>query len=96
MTALTWSEGLLLNIRRSKVDQEGGRKVRIPHGTVDCPVAALKAWMAAAVIRTGPLFRRVFNKVEQRAGLRMSGRAVAAVLQREAERGRESTQGCRR
>jgi site-specific recombinase XerD len=77
-------EGLLMNIRRSKVDQEGGRKVRIPHGTIDCPVAALKAWMAAAVIRTGPLFRRVFNKVEQRAGLRMSGRAVAAVLQREA------------
>jgi hypothetical protein len=43
--------------------------------------------MAAAVIRTGPLFRRVFNKVEQRAGLRMSGRAVAAVLQREAGHG---------
>jgi site-specific recombinase XerD len=80
-------DGLLLNIRHSKVNQEGGdRKVTIPHGSIDCPVAALKAWMAAAVIRTGPLFRRVFNNVEQHAGLRMSGRAVVAVLQQEADR----------
>ena len=80
-------EGLLLNIRCPKVDQEGrGRKMTIPHDSIDCPVAALKAWMTAAVITTGPLFRRVFNKVEQRVGLRMSGRAVAVILKREAER----------
>jgi len=44
-------EGLLLTIRRSKVDQEGrGRKVAIPRGQVACPVKALKAWLEAAAI----------------------------------------------
>lgn len=87
-------EGLLLNIRRSIVDQYGrSRKVTIQQGPITCPVAALKVWTAAAGITTGPLFRRVFNKVEQRAGLRMSGRAVAAVMKGEARRlGMDPTQ----
>ena len=40
-------EGLTLNLRRSKTDQEGvGRKIGIPYGrTLACPVKATKAWI---------------------------------------------------
>jgi site-specific recombinase XerD len=60
-------EGALICIRRSKTDQEGlGRKVAIPRGEIACPVAALKAWLDAAGITEGAVFRRVFNKRNQR------------------------------
>jgi integrase len=47
---------------RSKTDQEGaGRQVGIPYGSnvETCPVRALRAWLDAARITTGPLFRPV-------------------------------------
>jgi integrase len=60
-------EGLLITIRRSKTDQEGiGRKVAVPRGEIACPVAALKAWLEAAGIIEGAVFRRVFNRRNQR------------------------------
>jgi hypothetical protein len=34
-----------------------GRKVAIPHGEIACPVAALKAWLEAASITEGAVFR---------------------------------------
>lgn len=76
-------EGLLITIRRSKTDQEGiGRKVAIPRGDVACPVAALAAWRAAAGIETGSLFRRVWNRCNQRVGAeRLTGRIVASIVQ---------------
>jgi hypothetical protein len=38
-------DGLVITLRRSKVDQEGeGRKVGIPYGS-NCPVRSLKAWL---------------------------------------------------
>jgi integrase len=53
--------GLRLYIRQSKTDTLGrGAWVDIVRATrhVDaCPVAALQAWLAAARIRTGPIFR---------------------------------------
>jgi site-specific recombinase XerD len=75
-------EGLLVAIRRSKTDQEGiGRKVAIPRGEIACPVGALKAWLEAAAITSGPLFVRIFNKRAQRVThRRLDARNVATVV----------------
>jgi site-specific recombinase XerD len=75
-------EGLLITIRRSKTDQEGlGRRVAIPRGEIACPVAALKAWLEAAGIADGAVFRRVFNKRNQRvSAARLGAYNVAAIV----------------
>lgn len=55
-------EGLVVNIRRSKTDQEGeGAQLGIPRGRDKrlCPVRAVEAWIAAAGLQEGPLFRPV-------------------------------------
>jgi integrase len=55
-------EGLVVTLRRSKTDQEGEGTVKgIPAGRrpETCPVKALKAWLAAAAIEEGPLFRPI-------------------------------------
>lgn len=55
-------EGLALTIRRSKTDQEGkGRTIAVPYGAwlQTCPVRNLKAWLDAAGIAEGPIFRTV-------------------------------------
>jgi integrase len=54
--------GLHFTIRRSKVDQEGaGRQVGVAVGstTDTCPVRAVRAWLHAAQITMGPIFRRI-------------------------------------
>ena len=63
---IEWTtEGALVTIRRSKTDQEGlGRKVGIPRGEIACPVSALEAWLEAARIGEGAVFRRVFNRAD--------------------------------
>lgn len=69
-------EGLAVTIRRSKTDQEGqGRLVGVPFaGNADlCPIRALRAYLEAAAITDGPLFRDV------RAG-RVRGRIAAATV----------------
>jgi site-specific recombinase XerD len=80
---LEWTtEGVLIHIRRSKTDQEGlGQAVAVPRGATACPVAALKAWIEAAGITSGPLFVRIWNKRAQRVtSQRLHGRAVAAIV----------------
>src|SRR5579872_7258666 len=55
-------EGVVIDLRVSKTDQEGaGRKVGIPFGkdSSTCPVLSLQAWLKAAKITEGPVFRRV-------------------------------------
>lgn len=54
-------DGLSVEIRRSKRDQEGrGRRVPIPRaGGRICPVAAVTDWISEADITSGPLFRRL-------------------------------------
>ncbi|WP_298967726.1 site-specific integrase [uncultured Methylobacterium sp.] len=53
-------EGLLVQIRRSKTDQEGaGHEVPVPHGTKLKPVEAVRLWLAAAEITAGPVFVRI-------------------------------------
>lgn len=58
-TAERW--GLRLRLPRSKGDRTGvGVTVIIPAGTTAlCPLAAYQAWIAAAGISAGPVFRRI-------------------------------------
>jgi integrase len=60
--AIFTEDGLIITLRCSKTDQEGqGRKVGIPWGSHPdtCPVRSLRAWISAAGIETGGLFREV-------------------------------------
>jgi integrase len=76
--------GLVVTIRRSKTDQEGaGRRVGIPYGGRHCPARALHAWLAAAGIAAGPLFRR-FDRQGRLLPLRLSDKGVARLVQRQA------------
>jgi integrase len=53
-------DGLRVLIRRSKTDQTGqGQEVAIPRGYRLRPVEAVQAWLAAAEISGGPVFRAV-------------------------------------
>ncbi|HEY4027483.1 MAG TPA: site-specific integrase [Candidatus Dormibacteraeota bacterium] len=82
------SGGLRLRVRRSKTDQEGeGLHKGIPRrrDRTICPVLALGAWLDAADIATGPVFRAV-NRHDQVAVVRLSDRAVALVVKRSCER----------
>jgi integrase len=60
---VTWTkQGMWLLIVRSKTDTAGeGAEIGIPRGQSPetCPVAALKAWLHAGKISSGPLFRKV-------------------------------------
>ena len=58
---ITWTvDGLRLLIPRSKGDQEGqGQEIGIPTGTRLRPCRALRDWLDAAEITTGPVFRAV-------------------------------------
>lgn len=69
--------GLLVTIRRGKTDQEGaGRTIAIPRGDVACPVKALRAWLEAAAIDAGPIFRPIDRAGTVRAP-RLTCRSVA-------------------
>lgn len=86
---LEWTEdGVLIHIRRSKTDQEGlGQSVAVPRGATACPVAALRAWIDAAGIVSGPVFVRIWNKRAQRiTSQRLHGRAIAAIVKAGAAR----------
>lgn len=59
---LEWhTDGLVLNLRGSKTDQEGaGRKLGITFGSSgSCPVTAARCWLTAAGIDDGPLLRAI-------------------------------------
>jgi site-specific recombinase XerD len=74
------NDGLLVTIRRSKTDQEGRSiTVAIVRGKTACPVAALRAWLTAAGVCDGPVFRPITkgSKVRQR---RLSDRSVANII----------------
>jgi integrase len=79
------SDGLVVALRRSKTDQEGeGRKIGIPYGSnpETCPVRALRAWLDAAAIESGPLLRSVTRHGKMQG--RLSGYAVALIVKRHA------------
>jgi integrase len=80
------SDGVVINLRRSKTDQEAeGRKIGIPYGSnpETCPVRALKAWIETARITSGRLFRSVTR--HGKIGSGMSGYAVALMVKRYAD-----------
>jgi site-specific recombinase XerD len=78
--------GIVLTIRRSKTDQEGkGREIAVPRGKRLKPAATLAAWLKAAKIVTGPIFREIdrHGNVGQAA---LSGRSVARIVKKAAAR----------
>jgi site-specific recombinase XerD len=75
-------EGLRLTVRRSKTDQAGeGRTIAIPSGVRLRPMAAVQAWLAAAQITTGPVFRSI-NKAGRVSTEPLNGRTVADLVKR--------------
>jgi site-specific recombinase XerD len=78
--------GLLITIRRSKTDQEGeGVAIAIAKGDIACPAQALREWLDAAGIETGPIFRPI-NKAGMVAQERLTDRSVANIVKAYAER----------
>jgi len=86
---VTWtSDGLKLLIERSKTDSDGeGAEIAIPRGRSDetCPVTALQAWLVAAEITAGPVFRKV-NRGGVVETARLSPDAVRQILLKRAAR----------
>jgi len=79
--------GVFLHIRRSKTDQEGaGALIAVPDGKKLKPVEALDAWLTAAGIRDGALFR----SIDRGGGLgeRLTGQSVALIVKRWAKAAR--------
>ncbi len=77
-------EGLIVTIRRSKTDQYGsGRKIGLPFAStpLTCPVRACRAWVGAANVQDGPLFRAV-DRHGKVSGERLSDQTVARVVKR--------------
>jgi integrase len=78
---------LIVTLRKSKTDQEGrSRRLGIPFGSSEqtCPVRSLQAWLEAARITEGPVFRSLdlFQRVQQ---ARLSDKAVALIVKRRAK-----------
>lgn len=75
-------EGIVVHLRRSKTDQEGkGREIAVPFGSRLRAVEALDAWLSAAGIASGPLFRSV-GKGGALGTEPLQGRAVAELVKR--------------
>jgi integrase len=74
------ADGVKIHIRKSKTDQEGaGQTIGIAHGGALCPVRALKAWLEASDIITGPVFRGVTRHGRIQPG-RLTDQVVANVV----------------
>ena len=77
-------KGMDVHIRRSKGDQEGkGATLPVLHGASLFPVAAVRDWIGAAGLITGPLFRQVM-KGSRLGKLALSAHAVAVVVKKRA------------
>lgn len=75
------TEGLRIRITRSKTDQEGaGQVVAVPNGKRLRPVALVEAWMEAAGITTGFVFRRFVSKADRLSDAPMDDAGVALVV----------------
>ena len=78
-------DGVRVTIRRAKGDQEGqGAEVAIPRGTKLRPVAALQAWLKAADIRDGPLFRSL-DRHGRLGAIALTAQSVALIVKHYAE-----------
>jgi integrase len=78
--------GLLVTIRGSKTDQErAGTTIAIARGDVACPAKALREWLDAARIESGPIFRPIDKGGTVRA-FRLACRSVANIVKAYAAR----------
>jgi integrase len=78
-------DGYRVQIRRSKTDQEGaGQEIAVPRGLKLCPVASLQAWLTAAGIVEGKVFRAVLRggRVQQSLTPECLSRAVKKLAER--------------
>ncbi len=78
------ARGLVVTIRRSKTDQEGvGAEIGVPY--VDnkglCAARAVRTWLDAAVVTSGPVFR-TFSKARVLQANRIDGADVARLVKR--------------
>jgi integrase len=84
---LTWSnDGVRLLLEKSKTDKAGeGFEIMIVFGRHEdtCPIRALRRWLDAAAIKSGPVFRKV-NKAGRVELRRLSEDAVRQILLRRA------------
>lgn len=87
------TEGLVVTLRRSKTDQAGeGRKVGVPYGSTPstCPVRAARAWIDAAGITAGAVFREIAtggqlaapytDAAGRQRGERLSDKSIANIV----------------
>lgn len=79
-------DGLFITRGKSKTDAVGGHVVWVPRGAhpATCPVAAYYAWVQAAGITEGPIFRGLTKHGGPRRHA-LSDRAVAEIVKRRAE-----------
>jgi len=79
------TEGLRLRMRWSKTDQDGaGQVLAVPNGRRLRPVALMEAWLQAAGIENGFVFRRFVSKADHLSELPMDDASVALVVKRRA------------
>lgn len=81
------TDGLEVRLRGSKTDQErAGVTIGVPYGghPKSCPVRAVQAWLGAAAIVDGPVFRRV-DRHGRISPSRLGSKAVAGVVKACAE-----------
>ncbi|MDA9189169.1 tyrosine-type recombinase/integrase [Candidatus Pelagibacter sp.] len=78
------SEGLKINLRRSKTDQFGEGLVKaLPYfdNSQYCPVNSLQKWIQISKITSGPLFRR-FTKGSNLSENRLTDQTVALLIKK--------------
>ncbi|MDA1284805.1 MAG: site-specific integrase [Proteobacteria bacterium] len=78
------TEGLKINIRRSKTDQFGEGTVKaLPYfdNSKYCPVVSLKNWLEISKIKSGSLFRR-FSKGLKLSDKRLTDQTVALLIKK--------------
>jgi site-specific recombinase XerD len=78
------SEGLKINLKRSKTDQFGEGSVKgLPYfdNSLYCPVLSVKKWIEISNIKSGPLFRR-FTKGSKLTNNRLTDQTVALLIKK--------------
>ena len=78
------SEGLKINLKRSKTDQIGEGSVKgLPYfdNSQYCPVLSVKKWIEISNIVSGPLFRR-FSKGSKLTNNRLTDQTVALLIKK--------------
>jgi len=76
------TEGLKINLRRSKTDQFGEGAVKgLPYfdNSQYCPVLSIQKWIEVSNIKSGPLFRR-FSKGSKLTENRLTDQTVALLI----------------